>query len=216
MIEGYAEYYSAELSQKVKRGMNETRQKGNFTGGTIIYGYKVENHKVVIDEEKAEVVRFIYDQYAQGVYVKDIIKTLTERDIFNRGKKFARNTVYNILKNEKYSGIYRHGNEVFTNMYPQIVGAEIYENVRRKTETNKYGTRSVEVVYLLRNKIKCGYCGSPISAECGTAKNGQKIRYYKCLGRKHQSGCKKSQVEKKYSKNMYLTTYASKCNAPKY
>ena len=134
MIEGYAEYYSAELSQKVKRGMNETRQKGNFTGGTIIYGYKVENHKVVIDEEKAEVVRFIYDQYAQGVYVKDIIKTLTERGIFNRGKKFARNTVYNILKNEKYSGIYRHGNEVFTNMYPQIVPTEIYENVRRKIE----------------------------------------------------------------------------------
>ena len=47
--------------------MNETRQKGNFTGGTIIYGYKVENHKVVIDEEKAEVVRFINDQYAKGV-----------------------------------------------------------------------------------------------------------------------------------------------------
>lgn len=76
MIEGYAEYYSAELSQKVKRGMNESRRKGNFTGGTIIYGYKVENHKVVIDEEKAEVVRFIYEQYARGVYVKDIIKTL--------------------------------------------------------------------------------------------------------------------------------------------
>lgn len=52
------------------------------------------------------------------------------------------------------------------------------------------------MVYLLRNKIKCGYCGSPISAECGTAKNGQKIRYYKCLGRKHQNGCKKSQVRK--------------------
>ena len=174
MIEGYAEYYSAELSQKVKRGMNETRQKGNFTGGTIIYGYKVENHKVVIDEEKAEVVRFIYDQYAQGVYVKDIIKTLTERGIFNRGKKFARNTVYNILKNEKYSGIYRHGNEIFTNMYPQIVPTEIYENVRRKTETNKYGTRSVEVVYLLRNKIKCGYCGSPISANAERLKTDRK------------------------------------------
>lgn len=52
---------------------------------------------------------------------KGIIKTLTERGIFNRGKKFARNTVYNILKNEKYSGIYRHGNEIFTNIYPQIV-----------------------------------------------------------------------------------------------
>ena len=36
LLEGMAEYYSAELSQKVKRGMNETRLKGNFTGGTII------------------------------------------------------------------------------------------------------------------------------------------------------------------------------------
>ena len=196
MIEGYAEYYSAELSQKVKRGMNETRRKGNFTGGTIIYGYKVENHKVVIDEEKAETVRFIYEQYSQGVYVKDIIKTLTDKGIYNRGKKFARNTVYNILRNEKYSGIYRFGDEVFTNIYPRIVPPETYSAVRKRIDTNKYGSRSVEVVYLLRNKIKCGYCGSPISAECGTAKNGQKIRYYKCLGRKHQTGCKKSQVRK--------------------
>ena len=43
LLEGMAEYYSAELAQKVKRGMKETRIKGNFTGGTIIYGYKVEN-----------------------------------------------------------------------------------------------------------------------------------------------------------------------------
>lgn len=196
MIEGYAEYYSAELSQKVKRGMNETRRKGNFTGGAIIYGYKVENHKVVIDEEKAETVRFIYEQYSQGVYVKDIIKTLTDKGIYNRGKKFARNTIYNILKNEKYSGIYRFGDEIFTNIYPRIVPPETYSAVRKRIDTNKYGSRSIEVVYLLRNKVKCGYCGSPISAECGTAKNGQKIRYYKCLGRKRQNGCKKSQVRK--------------------
>ena len=102
MLEGYAEYYSAELSQKVKRGMRETRSKGNFTGGFIIYGYKVENHKVVIDEEKAETVKYIFEQYAIGVYVKDIIKALTSKGIYNRGKPFARNTVYNILKNEKY------------------------------------------------------------------------------------------------------------------
>ncbi len=56
LLEGMAEYYSAELSQKVKRGMNETRLKGNFTGGNLIYGYKVENHKILINEEQAKVV----------------------------------------------------------------------------------------------------------------------------------------------------------------
>ena len=39
MLEGYAEYYSAELSQKIRRGMNESRQKGNYTGGYVLYGY---------------------------------------------------------------------------------------------------------------------------------------------------------------------------------
>ena len=93
LLEGMAEYYSAELSQKVKRGMNETRLKGNFTGGTIIYGYKVENHKILINEEQAEVVRYIYKQYALGTYVKDIIDSLTSKGILNKGKPFARNTI---------------------------------------------------------------------------------------------------------------------------
>lgn len=214
MLEAMAQYYSEELSQKVRRGMNETRLKGNYTGGFLIYGYKVENHKILIDEEKAEVVRYIYDQYAQGVYVKDIIAHLTVKGIFNRGKKFARNTVYNILKNEKYSGIYRHNDEVFDNIYPQIVPTEIYEIVRKKIETNKYGKRSVKVVYLLRNKLKCGYCGSPISAECGTAKNGEKIRYYKCLGRKHQNGCKKSQVRKEILEKYVLDNVIEQLSKP--
>lgn len=204
MLEGYAEYYSAELSQKVKRGMRETRSKGNFTGGFIIYGYKVENHKVVIDEEKAETVKYIFEQYAMGVYVKDIIKALTAKGIYNHGKPFARNTVYNILKNEKYAGIYRHNGEVFTNIYPQIVPQETYDIVRKKIERNHYGKRSTEVVYLLRHKMVCGYCGSPVSAECGTAKNGERKRYYKCLGRKNGNGCKKSQARKEVLENYVL------------
>lgn len=215
VLEGMAEYYSAELSQKVKRGMNETRLKGNFTGGTIIYGYNVENHKVVINEEQAEVVRFIYEQYTLGVYVKDIIQKLNEKYIYNRGKPFARNTIYNILKNEKYSGIYRHNNEVCENMYPRIVSQEIYDKVRKKTSQNHYGKRSIEVVYLLRNKLKCGYCGEPISAECGTSSKGNKRRYYKCLGKKrHTTNCNKQTLRKEILENFVIDILLKELNKP--
>ena len=73
MLEGYAEYYSAELSQKVRRGINESRLKGNLTGGRVLYGYTNVNKKAVINEEQAEVVRYIFEEYSKGVYVKDII-----------------------------------------------------------------------------------------------------------------------------------------------
>lgn len=204
IIENMNAYYSEDVRQKVKRGMNESRQKGQFTGGFIIYGYKVVNKKVVIDEEQAVVIRFIYEQYDRGVYIKDIIKELTDRGVLNHGEPFARNTVYNILKNEKYSGIYRYKDEIFDNIYPQIVPGDIFDSVRRKTVVNKKGSRSVEVVYILRNKIKCGYCGQPISAECGTSKMGYKVRYYKCYGRKNGNDCKKANVGKQFLEDFII------------
>ncbi len=216
LLEGMNQYYSAELSQKVKRGMKETRLKGNFTGGHLIYGYKLENHKIMINEEQAEVVRYIYKQYSLGIYVKDIINELTKQRIFNNGKPFARNTIYNILKNEKYAGIYKFNNEIFDNMYPQIVPTEIYDKVRNKIDLNKYGKRSTEVIYLLRHKLKCGYCGQPISADCGTTKQGKKMHYYKCLGRKRNNGCKKSVIRKEVLEDFIIENILSVLDSPKY
>lgn len=197
MLEGMNQYYSAELSQKVKRGMRETRLKGLYQGGGLPYGYKVVDRKIVIDETKAETVRFMFRQYANGGYVREIIDDLTSKGILYKGKPFATNTVYGILKNEKYSGSYMHGDEVVDNMYPRLINKDLFDTVRQKVDKNKFGKRSVKVEYLLRNKLICGYCGKPISADTGTARNGEVRRYYKCIGRKkYNNGCQKTQVRK--------------------
>ena len=52
LLEGLNQYYSAELSQKVKRGLRESRLKGLFQGGKRPYGYDVVNTKLVINEEE--------------------------------------------------------------------------------------------------------------------------------------------------------------------
>ena len=86
--------------------------------------------------------------------------------------------------------------------------------MRRKIDQNKYGKRSVQVVYLLRNRLKCGYCGQPISAECGTAKSGEVKRYYKCLGRKHNNGCKKEMVRKEFLEDFVLENVIAAFHEP--
>lgn len=199
LLEGMNVYYSAELSQKVKRGMRETRLKGFYQGGGLPYGYKVVDRKVVIDETKAETVRFMYDSYSKGVTVKTMIAELTAKGILYKGKPFAPNTVYGILGNEKYSGSYRKDDEIIDNIYPQLIPTDTYQKVREKAEKNKFGKRSIKTVYLLRHKVKCGYCGRPISAETGTARNGEVKRYYKCIGRKKDNnGCIKTQIPKDF------------------
>lgn len=205
MLEGYAEYYSAELSQKIRRGNNESRRKGNLTGGRVLYGYKNVNKKAVVAEEEAEAVRYIFSEYALGTYVKDIIKNLTKRGMYYGNHPFCRSTVYRILKNERYSGIYNFNGETFDNIYPQIVPPEIYEIVRKKVNDNKYGKTSENVEYLLKNKIICGYCGKSIVGENGTAHTGNRMYYYKCGGRKNtKNGCNKQTIRKDLLEKLVL------------
>lgn len=205
MLEGYAEYYSAELSQKIRRGNNESRRKGNLTGGKIPYGYKNVDKKAVIVPEEADVVRYIYKRYSIGVFVKDIISNLTAKGILYNGKPFVRNTVYKILKNERYSGIYHYNGEVFDNIYPQIVDTETFNVVRSKVMNNQYGKRSDDITYLLKDKIKCGYCGMSITGDNGTSRQGERKYYYKCRGRKHKlNDCHKQAIRKDVLENIVL------------
>lgn len=204
MLEGYAEYYSAELSQKIRRGNNESRRKGNLTGGRVPFGYKREGKKAVIDEENAKVVRYIFAESSKGVYVKDIIAELESKGITYYGKKFVKQTVYKLLSNERYSGIYTYNSEVFDNIYPRIVPQDIFDTVQKKLQNNKYGKKPVEVDYLLRHKVKCGYCGSSINAESGTARNGEKKFYYKCRSSKNGNGCQSTAIPKDILENLVL------------
>ena len=215
LLEGMNQYYSAELSQKVKRGMRETRKKGNYQGGGLPYGYKAENKKVVIDEPQAEVVKFMYEEYSKGVYVRDIINALTVKGVLYKGRPFAMNTVYGILKNDKYSGTYKHEEEIVENIYPRIVPQEIIDRVRAKIKSNVNGKRSIETVYLLRHKIKCGYCRQSIIAECGTGKSGKRKYYYKCHGRKNmRNGCKKAPIRKDIIENFIIQNIVAELSKP--
>ena len=192
--------------------MNETRLKGNYTGGHLLYGYRKEGKKVVADEQQADIVRFIFEQYSVGIYVKDIIAELDRRGIQYHGKPFGRSTVYNILKNEKYAGVYRFQGEEY-DIFPQIVPTDVFEKVRAKVRKNQYGKRSVQVNYLLRQKLRCGYCGQSVNAECGTSQNGEKKYYYKCLGRKH-GNCHKKPIRKEILEELVLDKIIAELSRP--
>lgn len=196
MYIGLAEYYSAELSQKVRRGFHENRKKGLFCGGSIIFGYRVVNKRVEINEDEANIVRYIFDQYAHGRQAKDILNELTAQGIGRRNKPFPINTFYSILHNPKYIGVANLSDGAYTNIYPPIIPKELFEKVQMILEKNKRGSRSKDTDYLLTRKCICGYCGRNIHAETGTARDGTVRHYYKCDGRKNHHDCQKSVVRK--------------------
>lgn len=206
LLEGMAEYYSAELSQKVKRGQNENRQKGLYTGGPLLYGYQVKDRAISINEDEAQIIKYIFESHASGKYAREICEELTERGIYHRGKPFQENTVIKFLKNEKYIGIYRHGDEVFTNIYPAIIPKHLFYAVRDKLAANHYGKHSLETKYLLGDKLFCGYCGHKMLSTSGGGKDGILRRYYNCHGKVKLKTCKKSGVRKELIEELVIET----------
>ncbi len=84
MLESMAEYYSAELSQKVKRGIRESLAKGNCLGGMKLFGYDIKDKKWVIDETEADIVRQIFERYKNGEKAKEIVDWLNRSGIRNK------------------------------------------------------------------------------------------------------------------------------------
>ena len=203
LLEGMNQYYSAELSQKVKRGMFETRQKGFWQGGHLILGYKLEERKLVIDNEQADIVKYIFEQYAGGYSINEILNMLDNKQFRFKGKPLNYNKLLTILKNEKYLGVYYHEDERIDNMYPQIISDEIFQKVKSLLPIGKKGKNSSTNKFYLRHKLICGYCGHYITSESGTTKNGTVKHYYKCGGRKkHGLDCQKTTIRKDYLENL--------------
>lgn len=105
LLEGMAEYYSVELSQKITRGMRENALKGKALGGQRVLGYKVNSDCYFeIDETTAPVVVDIFKLYSSGKTVKEICDILNARGVKTaRGGAFNKNslrTVTDILKDD--------------------------------------------------------------------------------------------------------------------
>ena len=204
LLEGMNQYYSEELSQKTKRGLRETRIKGNYMGGPINYGYKVVHEttgeqtvaKVAINEDEAPVLLHIFEAYAAGNRIPDIVRELDDSGIKNRGNPFTVNSIYFMLQQEKYTGVYTIHGETFTHIYPAIIPKELYQIVRKRVDANKTGKHVIGVDYILMGKCFCGYCGRQLRSAAGTTTDGTILRYYRCPYSKKDQNCHNKSVRK--------------------
>ena len=207
MLEGMAEYYSAELSVKIKRGLTENALKGKVNGGQNPYGYYVdENQKLSIDEKAAPIVVEVFTMYAEGKTIKEIVQHLNSKGLKTKyGNKFSYNIVQYMLSNRRYIGDYKYADIVIPDATPAIIDKDLFERVQQRLKLNKHAParHKAEDDYLLTTKLFCGKCGAYMVGESGTSRTGVVHRYYKCVkAKKHL--CNKKTVQKEWIENLAL------------
>ena len=217
LLEGMAEYYSAELAEKVIRGHTENALKCKYNGGTPTFGYFIDGDRhYQLDPHTAPVVLEIFTRYDQGATMKQIRDYLNNKGVTTvRGKPIDLNFVAAILHNRKYIGEYSYREIVTPGGIPAIVPQDLFDRVQEKTAKNKKAParHKAEDDYLLTTKLFCGTCGAMMVGESGTSSHqGRKYHYYRCVNTKKHKTCnaKHKAVKKAPLENAVINAVMSK------
>jgi len=189
--------------------------------------------KLVINEYEAEAVRLIYKMYLEGEGYTSIIETLNSNGYrTKRGALFGKNSLYEILRNEKYSGVYIYNKSASKNAdgkfnrhqsknadeiikiddgVPQIISKEDFEKVQKKMMERKRKTASFKAKqeYLLTGKIFCGECGCTYAGNSRKASNTHPLYIsYRCTKKNGAIKCKNPEVQRNWIENVVITKLA--------
>ena len=187
VLEGFAEYYSKQLSQNIKRGLKSKASKGGFTGGRIPFGYDIIDDKYVINEEQAKKIKEVFKLFNSG---------LTYMDIERRtGIPYYNAKIY--IHNEIYSAgtVMRCGSEIEV---PNIIKPEEFELARNRF--SNYTRRKKTEKYLLTGKLVCGTCGSKYKG-CGN--NDTKYNYYRATCHCCKKRFRKDDLDREILENIH-------------
>lgn len=205
VMEGYAEYYSENLSQNVKRGNYDSALELK-TLGVRVYGLrKSTDDHFEPDPKTAPVVRRIFEEYSKGERAKDIIDRLNAEGYRTvRGKLFSKTSLPKILRNEKYLGTYVFKDIRVENAFPAIVTKELFDKCQSMLTRHHHSpAANRNTNFLLTSKLFCGKCGEPMTGDGGTSKTGKIYNYYTCNNRRRHK-CDKQRAGKEWIEELVL------------
>jgi len=208
VLEGFAEYYSLQLAQNVRRGLKVSAEKCQSTGGNRPLGYITgKDKRFEIDPKTAPTVKLIFDMYAGGSSMAEVIRELNARGLRTlRGKPFTKNSLDTILKNEKYTGVYIYEDIRIEGGMPQLIEPETFAKVQEMLKVNKRAPAHTwnHSEYILTDKLFCGHCGSQMVGESGISHTKAKYSYYICARKKREKKCDKKAVRQDWIEGIVL------------
>lgn len=183
VFEGLAQYYSAELSQKIRRGYEDNAKKC-LVAGSVPYGFRRgADGRYEIMPEEAEVVREIFRRVGSGETYADICRDLNARGIKTRhGSEWNRSSFNTLLSNQRYIGTYISKYHIQEDAIPQIVEKDLFYKVQAVSHEKRGPRRTPNGYYSLTGKLFCGLCGDAMTGTSGTSKSGKLCFYYTCHG----------------------------------
>lgn len=185
MFSAIAQKESESISGNMRWSYQARMKKGTFLPAAMPFGYRIEDRKIVVDEERAEIVRQIFLDYLAGQSMDEIAARLNRESVTVRigleNRKWIHSAISYILSNERYTGdslwqktyatdtlparqVKNHGERqqyYAEATHPPIIEKDIFFAVQKlKSRRSEIHRGRIPADSPLRQKISCGICGT--------------------------------------------------------
>jgi site-specific DNA recombinase len=143
----FAQFEREVIGERIRDKIAASKQKGMWMGGVPPLGYRAQDHKLIIVESEAEIVRFIFRCYAELGSVRLLKDELQARSIQSKsrtsasgrisgGKPFARGALYLMLQNRVYRGEIVHNEQSYLGEHEPIIDQPLWDAVQAQLASN--------------------------------------------------------------------------------
>ncbi len=189
MLGVFAEFERATIVERVIAGMERKAARGEWTGGSLPFGYRLDSERRHLEPDaiEAPLVREIFERYAQRLEGSATLANwLSERGYRTKNDKpFNPQAVLTILRNRAYLGEINFRAESYPAPHEPLIEAELFaraQTILRERGEDASLRRSNSSDYLLTGLLKCARCGKRYIGACAHG-NGGRYRYYVCFSR---------------------------------
>ena len=194
-----AQKESESISQNIRWSYRHRMESGTFLPPSVPFGYRIENHKMVVNEEQADTIRRIFRDYLAGQSMDKIVSRLNHENPSGEKRRWNISAISYILTNERYTGdslwqktyatdtlptrqVRNHGEreQYFAEAtHAPIIEKKVFQAVQelKRERVEKYGARDQRQGSPLQGKISCGECGSRFRKKVCRG-----VVYWACLG----------------------------------
>lgn len=203
----FAQFEREVTGERIRDKIKASVKKGIWMGGKLPLGYDVQSRKLIINQNEADQVRYIFKRYLELDSIYALLIELQNKQITHKkwetkngkttgGSQFSKSTIYTLLRNPVYIGKLSHKQEIYEGLHEAILSDDIWQTVQEKLacrskerKTSRNNVRN----FWLRKKLYDHQGMKFITTYTAKEKGNDKyfIRYYKAT-RDHKTGYKSS------------------------
>lgn len=185
----FAQYERELTGERIRDKIAASKKLGYWMGGIVPLGYDAQNRELIINEQEAESIKYIFQKFSELKSITELLIDLKGKNITTKsGKSFSKKTLRQILENPIYKGYITHKGETYKGLHKAIIDQHSFgkvQNIFSKLPAIKeYKQNST----LLKDIIRCGVCDCTMTpTHCN--KHKRKYRYYTCSNHLRKKSC---------------------------